>query len=94
VDFHPRHGLEDTDLINLFNWSREEFLNQTEGSAIRRAGYECWLRNIAVALGNASATMDVVDALEGRLNGASELVEEHILWALEQQHRKLDLVNL
>jgi len=94
VDFHPRHGLDDADLINLFNWSREEFLNQTEGSAIRRAGYECWLRNIAVALGNAPATMDIVDALTGRLNGASELVEEHILWALEQQHRKLDLGKL
>ena len=89
ADFNPRHGLEDVDLIDLFSWSREEFLNQTEGSAIRRAGYECWLRNIAVALGNAPATMDIVEALKGRLDGASAMVEEHIRWALEQQHREL-----
>lgn len=89
ADFHPRQGLEDAELIDLFNWSRDEFLNKTEGSAIRRAGYDCWLRNIAIALGNAPATMEIVNALNMRLADAPELVKEHILWALDQQKSKL-----
>lgn len=89
ADFHPRHDLEDAELIDLFNWSREEFLNKTEGSAIRRAGYDCWLRNIAIALGNAPATTDIVNTLNARLADVSELVKKHILWALDQQQRKL-----
>lgn len=89
ADFHPRQGLEDAELIGLFNWSRDEFLNKTEGSAIRRAGYDCWLRNIAIALGNAPATMEIVNALNMRLADAPELVKEHILWALDQQKSKL-----
>lgn len=89
ADFHPRQGLEDAELIGLFKWSRDEFLNKTEGSAIRRAGYDCWLRNIAIALGNAPATMEIVNALNMRLADAPELVKEHILWALDQQKSKL-----
>lgn len=89
ADFHPRQGLEDAELIDLFNWSRDEFLNKTEGSAIRRAGYDCWLRNIAIALGNAPATVEIVNALNMRLADAPELVKEHILWALDQQKSKL-----
>jgi epoxyqueuosine reductase len=88
-DFHPRHGLENTGLIRLFNWTEEEFLRHTEGSAIRRAGYQCWLRNIAIALGNAPASSEIIDALRKRLPGASELLDESIKWALEQQQRKL-----
>ena len=60
-DFAPRHGLDAPKLVELFAWSEEEFLKKTEGSAIRRIGYECWLRNIAVALGNAPRS-DVVTA--------------------------------
>ncbi|MBS0581557.1 MAG: tRNA epoxyqueuosine(34) reductase QueG [Proteobacteria bacterium] len=82
-DFIVRHGLDSAALIELFAWSEEEFLQRTEGSAIRRIGYECWLRNIAVALGNAPHGQEVVDALSARTEHASELVREHVLWALE-----------
>lgn len=83
-DFSPRHQLDSADLITLFAWSEEEFLRYTEGSAIRRIGYECWLRNIAVGLGNAPTTPEVIQALNSRLEYPSELVKEHIVWALEQ----------
>ena len=61
-----------------------EFLARTEGSAIRRIGYECWLRNIAVALGNAPTTDEVLRALQSRRDNASAMVREHVQWALEQ----------
>ena len=83
-DFAPRHGLETPDLIALFQWSEEQFLQRTEGSAIRRIGFQCWLRNIAVALGNASTTANVIDALKSRLQHESEMVREHVEWALDQ----------
>jgi epoxyqueuosine reductase len=82
-DFQPRHKLDHQDLIILFSWTEEEFLSKTEGSAIRRAGYICWLRNIAVALGNAPKTEDVIQALHSREHHESELVREHVKWALE-----------
>jgi epoxyqueuosine reductase len=85
-DFAPRHGLDAPKLVELFAWTEEEFLKKTEGSAIRRIGYECWLRNIAVALGNAQMSADVVDALKARIGHPSELVREHVLWALAQQN--------
>lgn len=81
-EFHPRHHLSSPDLIDLFNWTEEEFLKRTEGSAIRRIGYECWLRNIAVALGNAPKDDDVINALKSRLHHPSALVREHVAWAL------------
>lgn len=84
-DFHPRHHLAAPELLELFAWSAEEFLRKTEGSAIRRIGYDCWLRNIAVALGNAEYSPVTVQALQQRLENASELVREHIVWALERQ---------
>ena len=71
-------------LVELFAWSEEQFLKRTEGSAIRRIGYECWLRNIAVALGNAPPTPVVTRALELRKNDPSELVREHVAWSLER----------
>ncbi len=83
-DFQPRHGLDQSQLVELFLWSEEQFLTNTEGSAIRRTGYEGWLRNIAVALGNAPTTDPVINALKSRLNYASELVQEHVQWALKQ----------
>jgi epoxyqueuosine reductase len=82
ADFQPRHGLDTAQLIELFNWSEEEFLDRTAGSAIRRSGYEGWLRNIAVALGNASSSIPVVEALKTRINYPSEIVHEHVTWAL------------
>lgn len=83
-DFHPRHALDNQDLIELFSWTEESYLKKTEGSAIRRTGYECWLRNIAIALGNAPKTPEIIKALQSRLNHSSELVREHVVWALEQ----------
>jgi epoxyqueuosine reductase len=85
-DFYPRKYLMAQDLIDLFAWSEAEFLCYTEGSAVRRAGYECWLRNIAVSLGNAPTSPDVINALVKQKDHASELVREHVAWALHQ-HR-------
>jgi epoxyqueuosine reductase len=83
-DFAPRHGLDAPELIRLFSWTEEEFLQYTEGSAIRRVGYECWLRNIAVALGNIATSESIVAALRMRRDHPSELVKEHVRWALKQ----------
>jgi epoxyqueuosine reductase len=87
-DFLPRHNLDNTTLIKLFSWSEEEFLKNTEGSAIRRIGYESWLRNIAVALGNATISDEIIAVLKEHQTHASEIVREHVQWALEQ-HSKL-----
>ena len=83
-DFTPRHGLDDAQLVDLFAWSEHDFLNRTEGSAIRRIGYDCWLRNIAIALGNAPTSKEIIAALNSRLNNVSEMVNEHITWALQE----------
>ena len=83
-DFSPRHGLDAPELVDLFGWSEEEFLKRTEGSAIRRAGYEGWLRNIAVALGNAPTSPKNLAALKARQDHPSALVREHVAWALER----------
>jgi epoxyqueuosine reductase len=88
TDFQPRHALDDADLLQLFAWSEEEFLKKTEGSAIRRIGHESWLRNIAVALGNAPHSAEVVAALQARSVQASAMVLEHITWALAEQAAK------
>jgi len=81
-DFAPRHDLNSATLIELFSWGKAEFNKKTEGSAIRRIGYECWLRNIAVALGNSERDDVVIEALLARKNCESELVREHVEWAL------------
>ena len=84
ADFSPRHDLDAADLVELFAWDEATWLAKTEGSAIRRIGYERWLRNIAVALGNAKATPEVIDALNKRRDSDSKLVAEHVEWALAQ----------
>lgn len=84
-DFAVRHGLDGASLIDLFGWSEAQFLARTEGSAIRRIGHEQWLRNIAVALGNAPHSTTVVDALESGADHPSALVREHVAWALQEQ---------
>lgn len=81
-DFHVRHGLDDTTLVELFNWNEATFREKMAGSAIHRIGYKQWLRNLAVGLGNAPATPEVIAALKGRLDDDSELVREHVRWAL------------
>ncbi|HJU27145.1 MAG TPA: tRNA epoxyqueuosine(34) reductase QueG [Rhodanobacteraceae bacterium] len=83
--FAPRHGLDGARLVDLFAWSEEEFLAKTEGMAIRRAGYEGWLRNVAVALGNAPRSPEVIEALRARAEHPSPLVREHVAWALARQ---------
>lgn len=88
TDYAPRHGLQKPQLIELFAWEEKDFLKYTEGSAIRRIGHTQWLRNIAVALGNADADPEVREALDRRSTHASDMVREHVNWALEQQLKK------
>ena len=83
-DFKVRHGLDAARLVDLFAWTSAQFDSRLRGSAIYRIGYERWLRNIAVALGNAPATPEVLDALAARRADPSELVREHVRWALAQ----------
>ncbi|MGV6827178.1 MAG: tRNA epoxyqueuosine(34) reductase QueG [bacterium] len=84
TDFLPRHGLDQASLLELFNWDEATFLLKTEGSAIRRIGYVSWLRNIAVALGNCAPSAEIIAALNARSDHPSELVREHVRWALTQ----------
>jgi epoxyqueuosine reductase len=85
-DFRVRHALDSTRLTELFGWSEQQFEQRMRGSAIYRIGYERWLRNIAVALGNAVTSAAALEALEARRAHPSALVREHVDWAL-QQHR-------
>jgi epoxyqueuosine reductase len=85
-DFMVRHGLDDVSLAELFAWDETEFMDRLAGSAIYRIGHEQWLRNIAVALGNAPKGAVVIAALERRANHESELVREHVQWALLQHN--------
>ncbi len=84
-DFHPRHALEASDLVELFSWTEAEFLERTAGSAIRRTGYSGWLRNLAVALGNAPQSARIVAALRARRDEVDPMVREHVDWALARQ---------
>jgi epoxyqueuosine reductase len=86
-DFRPRKDLDAGDLVELFAWDEATFLARTEGTAIRRIGHERWLRNIAVALGNAPTTPAVLAALDARRQDESALVREHVNWALAQHDR-------
>ncbi|WP_408607398.1 tRNA epoxyqueuosine(34) reductase QueG [Algiphilus aromaticivorans] len=81
-DFAPRHGLEGTELVDLFAWSEDEWEERTAGMALRRAGYSGWLRNIAVALGNAPGESGVIAALRARADHEDPVVREHVQWAL------------
>lgn len=85
ADFRARHGLDAGGLVELFAWDEAEFLRRTEGSAIRRIGHERWLRNVAVALGNAPRSPAIVAALRARSAHPSALVREHVVWALAER---------
>ena len=88
-DFQARHQLDNVSLLTLFRWTEEDFLSKLEGSPIRRIGYDSWLRNIAVALGNAPYSQAIVSTLVEKKGAVSDLVAEHIDWALtQQQHKK------
>ena len=86
-DFFSRHPLDAPDLIELFSWDEATFLNNTEGSAIRRIGHQHWLRNIAVALGNAPRSDKIIEVLEDKKRefSSNEMLLEHIDWALARQ---------
>jgi epoxyqueuosine reductase len=84
ADFNPRQQLNTQQLLDVFAWTEEIFLAKTEGSAIRRIGHDRWLRNIAVALGNAPLSALIIEALKTKLNHPSEMVREHVQWALAQ----------
>ena len=87
-DFKPRQNLDNIDLLTLFAWNEATFLSKTEGSPIRRIGFQSWQRNIAVALGNADFSQNNVNALTAALANAEAMVAEHIEWALAQQALK------
>jgi len=94
ADFTPREKLHPAKLLELWQWSEKEFLDNTQGNPIRRIGYASWLRNIAVALGNAPMSLEIIQQLQERLNTVNELVDEHIVWALKQQESKAESLNL
>jgi len=86
ADFAVRNGLDSASLADLFAWTEAEFNARMPGSAIYRIGHEHWLRNLAVGLGNAPTTPEVIAALQARIADPSPLVREHVEWALAQ-HR-------
>ncbi len=88
MDFAPRHGLEDADLAELLGWDEATFLAKTQGMALRRINYRQWLRNLAVAAGNAAHSPRLVALLRARRGQADDMVREHIDWALERQEAK------
>ena len=87
-DFQPRHGLDNISLLECFEWGAEEFNLKMQGSAIRRIGYQSWIRNIVVALGNADYDPNIVKALQSNYSVHNSLVQEHIDWAIIQQQDK------
>ena len=84
TDFSIKNGLDNISLITCFNWDEATFKQNMAGSAIYRIGHEQWLRNIAVGLGNAKTTPEIINALQSRVNDNSALIREHVAWALEQ----------
>lgn len=87
-DFHVRNGLDEVSLIELFGWDQATFEAKLAGSAIRRIGHTQWLRNIAVGLGNAPYSAEIVSALQARTDDPSDMLREHVQWALQQQDQK------
>ena len=87
ADFRVRNGLDRATLVELFAWTEVQFGERMRGSPIRRIGYERWLRNLAVGLGNAPTSADVIAALHARADHPSSLVREHVRWALAQHER-------
>ncbi len=83
-DFRVRNGLDRASLLELFSWSEADFDERTRGSPIRRIGYERWLRNLAVGLGNAATSPEIVFSLKSKADHPSELVREHVHWALQR----------
>ena len=87
-DFAVRHNLDAANLLSLFRWTEKDFNKRFEGSAIRRIGFACWQRNIAVALGNAHFSQSIITALKAQRGQTSDMVDEHIDWAINEQQQK------
>ncbi len=88
-DFAPRHGLDNSSLLELWQWQEPDFLRYTEGSPLRRTGYLSFLRNIAIGLGNAAGNPEVISRLQAKLGIHGDLLDEHIDWALLEQQAKI-----
>ena len=88
IDFQPRHGLDHVSLMECYRWSEAEFMHKMEGSAIRRIGYQCWLRNIVIALGNAAWDPHIVSTLRQDYDRHSGFIRHHVDWAIQQQQEK------
>ncbi len=91
MDFQTRHGLDQISLLDCFSWSEEEFLKKMEGSAIRRIGYECWMRNVIVALGNAKPDYHILERMKTAYPSASGFLQHHLEWSIQQQQGKLNV---
>lgn len=87
-DFLARHNLDNSLLIELWQWSEAMFLDKTQGSPLRRTGYVNFLRNLAIGIGNAPYTADNITALESRLGTLGDVLDEHIHWAIAEQQAK------
>ena len=88
-DFAPRHNLDSSSLLELWQWQEAEFLKNTQGSPLRRTGYVNFLRNIAIGLGNANGSLETVEQLQSKLGIHNPMLDEHIEWALLEQQNKL-----
>ena len=88
-DFAPRHNLDDSSLLELWQWTQETFLNNTQGSPLRRTGYLNFLRNIAIGLGNANPSQEIIHQLQSKLGLHNAILDEHIQWALDEQQYKV-----
>jgi epoxyqueuosine reductase len=88
VDFKPRHGLDKISLLDCYSWSKEDFDLKMQGSAIRRIGYQSWLRNIVIALGNADYEPHIISSLQSNYAQHNRFIQEHIDWAIQQQQSK------
>ena len=92
-DFAPRHRLDSSSLLELWQWQEVEFMKKTEGSPLRRTGYVNFLRNIAIGLGNAIGNKYVIEQLQARFGMHSPMLDEHIHWAISEQLDKLEVLN-
>lgn len=89
-DFAPRHNLNNSSLLELWQWQEAEFMKKTEGSPLRRTGYVNFLRNIAIGLGNADGSTEIITQLQAKLGVHNAMLDDHIHWAIKEQQEKLE----
>lgn len=93
-DFAPRNNLDNSSLLELWQWQEADFMKKTEGSPLRRTGYANFLRNIVIGLGNANASEETIAHLQSKLGKHNDVLDEHITWAISEQYEKLNIVYL